>query len=372
MRTRGFFLLTAGSLVAAFAGGAFFTFWEPLPPLLLPGQHAASLAPGPAARFGVSSVAAGAFALRSTGASWYLNWTATPTPDTPLEFVPMVCAYPDDAPVTPTSLAALEIQIRGHLSAYPDGTLWLIGNEIGFRPQHDTRTPERYAADFHECRSMLLRINATFRIAVGPVILSESAAITENYVGATGGLEYLAGVLAAYRKAHAQDLPADAFSATAHVLGGNGADLATFQAQVIRFRTLLADHGLREREAIVTEFGVAYGDPPFEAVARFLSESIAFLDRERSDQIGCPKDDDRLIQRWAWFTAHPLGVVDKLRLLGWGALGLNLSRTSLFNSNGELNYLGHAYQDAVHEAVQRESPHAARPDESRSGVDPHP
>ncbi|MBM4246896.1 MAG: hypothetical protein FJ148_24405 [Deltaproteobacteria bacterium] len=353
-------LLSVGSLVVLIGCGAFFGLRERRPPLQLRGQDAARLPPPAAPRLGVNSVAGGSFDLSSTGASWYLNWSPTPTPDTPLEFVPMVCAYTDHAPVTPAYLATLEGQIRARPSAYPDGTLWLIGNEIGFRPQRDSRTAERYAADFHECRSMLLRINPTFRMAVGPVILSDSSTIIHEYVGGAGGLAYLAGVVAAYRKAYGVDIPADAFSATGHVLEGNGVDLAIFEAQIVRFRTFLADNGFREPEAIITEFGVAYGDPTFEELAHFLSKTTAFLDQERNPDIGCTKDDDRLIQRWAWFTAHPLGIVEKLRRLGFGALSLDLSQTSSFNSNGALNYLGRTYQDAVRSSAAPVTTHASR------------
>ncbi|MBM4185528.1 MAG: hypothetical protein FJ207_15130 [Gemmatimonadetes bacterium] len=360
MLTRGVVLLSVGSLVVLIGCGAFFRLRERRPPLLLPGQEAPSVTPPAAPRFGVNSVAGGSFDLSSTGASWYLNWSPTPTPDTPLELVPMVCAYTDHKPVTPAYLAALEEQIRARPSAYPDGTLWLIGNEIGYRPQHDSRTPERYAADFHECRSMLLRINPTFRIAVGPVILSDSSTIIRDYVGGAGGLGYLAGVAAAYRKAYGADIPADAFTATGHVLEGNGVNLAIFEAQVVRFRTFLANNGFRQREAIITEFGVAYGDPTFEEIAHFLAKSTAFLDGARMPDIGCPKDDDRLIQRWAWFTAHPLGMVEKLRRLGFGALSLDLAQTSLFNANGALNYLGRTYQDSVRSSTATVTTPASR------------
>jgi hypothetical protein len=308
--------------------------------------------PGPAsdaARFGASAVHAERYDLSRAGAAWYLNWTPFPAPGTDLEFVPMVCAYPDGDPVTTESLAALREKIEARRDEYPPGTLWLVGNELGYPPQRDSRSPERYAIDFQACRTMLLGVDPSFRVAVGPVILSQRDDVVQAHVGGLGGLGHLAAVMKSYREQYGEAIPADFFSATAHVLEGEGMDSAVFEEQIVALRRLLAENGMKERGLVVTEFGVAIGDPEDEEVERFLESSVRFLAEARDPEIGCRRDDFRLVQRFAWFTAHRLGWLEELRLLGFGAFAVDLKQTALLRRNGDPSGLGRAYARAARE-----------------------
>jgi hypothetical protein len=295
----------------------------------------------------VSAVRAEDYDLSRTGASWYLNWTPFPAPGTGLEFVPMVCAYPDGEPVTTESLAALRAKIEERRDDYPAGTLWLVGNELGYPPQRDSRSPERYAIDFRACRAMLHNLDPSFRVAVGPVVLSQRDEVVRAHVGGHGGLGYLAAVIRSYREQYGEPIPADFFGATAHVLEGEGTDSTVFEEQIVELRRLLAEHGMKERGVVVTEFGVALGDPEDEEVERFLEGSVRFLLEARDREIGCSRDDFRLVQRFAWFTAHRLGWLEELRLLGLGAFAVDLKQTALLRRNGDPSGLGRAYARAA-------------------------
>ena len=308
---------------------------------------AGAAAVGDEARFGVSALHGESVPLEKSGAGWYLNWTERPAPGVALEFVPMTCAYPDREPVTPEALAELAREVAAHRERYPAGTLWLIGDEIGYRPQHDSRPPERYARDFHACRAALRSVDASFRIATGPVILSQTAAVVSEYEGAPGGLAYLDAVLAAYRRLYDSELPADFVAATAHVASGDGTDLDVFREQIVGLRRFLAERGLQARRVVITEFGAAIGRPGQPELLRFLVGATDFLASARDGAIGCSEDDGRLVQRFAWFTAHPAGLLETFRLLGRSALAVHLAQTSLFDRAGELTPLGRAYAAAV-------------------------
>jgi hypothetical protein len=322
-------------------------------PLSLDGNELPPEAPVTVERIGVSAVHAEAYDLRRTGASWYLNWTAVPAPATPLEFVPMVCAYTDREPVTASYLEGLRRQIETHREWYPDRTLFVLGNEIGYRPQQDSRTPEQYARDFQACAAMLRGLDRSYRVAAGPVILAEGGLATRGYVGGGDGLAYLDAVLEAYPRLHGEPLPADFLSATAHVSEGEGVDLAVFERQVVRFRRFLAERGLAERRVVITEFGAPLGSPAPRDVAAFLAGAMQFLASARDEATGCPADGHRLVQRFAWFTAHALPTVEKLRSLGAAAFLIDLSQTSLFTRDGRLNYLGKAYAAAARQITQQ-------------------
>jgi hypothetical protein len=310
-------------------------------------------AAAPAPRFGVAALRAERVDLARTGASWYLDWTPEPAPGVELEFVPMVCAYPDARPVGPELLAELGAAVAAHPERYPDGTLFVVGNEIGYGPQRDHRTPERMASDFGACREALLAANPSFRFALGPVILSDAPAVARDYVGGSGGLAYLDGVLEAWRREHGAPIPADFFAATSHVLEGDGVDLGAFRAGILRLRGFLAERGLAGRGVLITEYGVPIGRPGPERIERFLREATAFLLEARDPTIGCPADGGRLVQRFAWFLADSPGPLEKLRLLGPAAFAVRLSQTALFTRGGRLTHLGAAYASAAREAARR-------------------
>jgi len=308
---------------------------------------AGAAAPADEVRFGVSALHAESVPLAESGAGWYLNWTERPAPGVALEFVPMACAHPDREPVTAEAIAALARDVAAQRERYPAGTLWVIGDEIGYRPQHDSRPPERYARDFRDCRAALLAVDPSFRIATGPILLSPSPDVVSEYAGARGGLAYLDAVLAAYRRLYGTELPSDYVAATADVASGDGTNLAAFREQIVALRRFLEERGLQHRRVVITEFGAAIGRPAPDDVLRFLVGATDFLATARDDALGCPEDEGRLVQRFAWFTAHPAGLLETFHRLGLGALTVHLAETSLFDREGALTPLGRAYAAAV-------------------------
>ena len=302
----------------------------------------------PAERFGVTALHPERVELSQLGASWYLNWSPEASPGVPLEFVPIVCAFTGDASVGSEQLEAL----RARLSGFPDGTLFVIGSEIGHPPQNDARSPAMYVDDFATCREMILAANPTFRISVGAIVLDSTA----EYVGAKDGFDYLGQVLKIWQDRYSEPLPAEFFAATAHVLQGGGMDLDVFERQIRNFRRFLESSGLRDRFVLIAEYGGALGPSDPEARAHFLTEATRILTTARDPETGCPKDDDRLVQRFAWFTADPVGTWEKLKLLGPGGFFFNLSRSALLTRDGQMTRLGVAYANAAESELRAERP----------------
>lgn len=303
----------------------------------------------PAERFGVTALHPERVDLSQLGASWYLNWSPEASPGVPLEFVPIVCAFTGGASVGSEQLEAL----RARLPEFPDRTLFVIGSEIGHPPQNDARSPAMYVDDFATCREMILAANPTFRVSVGAIVLSSPA----EYVGAKDGFDYLGQVLKLWQDRYSEPLPADFFSATAHVLQGGGMDLDVFERQIRNFRRFLEASGLRDRFVLITEYGGALGPSDPKTRAHFLTEATRILTTARDPATGCPKDDNRLVQRFAWFTADPVGTWEKLKLLGPGGFFFNLSRSALLTRDGQMTRLGVAYAQAAKAGIR-----AARPE----------
>ncbi len=81
-------------------------------------------------------------------------------------------------------------------------------------------------------------------------------------------------------------------------------DLALVEEQVRRMRAWMAAHG--QRQALwVSEYGILM--PPITAstspVRAFLFGSYDLFNSLRDPALGYAADDDRLVQRWVWFSA---------------------------------------------------------------------
>jgi hypothetical protein len=303
-----------------------------------------ALARSDAAGAGVSlAVGADDPGITGIGATWYFNWHFVPHEDVGLPYLPLVCGYPGNGQVAQAHLDEVEATIRADPASYPDGTLFLIGNEIGYTHQKDGRTARAYAEDFQRCSALLRSINPTFQVSVGPAILSTDPGITGAIVDAEDGLDYLGQVIDAYEELYGETIPADAFAATNHALRADEASLDEFEQRLVDLRRLLADRGLRDRSVILTEYGIPTRGSTPEQIEWFLQASTGFVATAVDPDIGHPYDG-KLVQRYGWFTARPLSLVDKLGSLGFGAFFLQLTQTSLFNDDGSETHLGRVYR----------------------------
>jgi hypothetical protein len=142
-------------------------------------------------------------------------------------------------------------------------------------------------------------------------------------------LQYLERVLSAYRTRYGEPMPVDVWNIHNFILrevrGEWGVDippgfainhgilyeiedhddLEIFKAQLVQFRQWMADQGQRDKPLIVSEYGILmpeeYGFDS-ERVKKFLYGTYEFMLTASDDQIGYPLDDNRLVQRWAWYS----------------------------------------------------------------------
>jgi hypothetical protein len=103
--------------------------------------------------------------------------------------------------------------------------------------------------------------------------------------------------------------------------------------QVMMFRRWMAEHGLRDKPLIVTEFSVLmppdYGFP-LERVQSFMFAAFDFFGSATDDRFGYPADQNRLVQRWAWYS-----VADRIYSTG-----------NLFDpATGQITPLGRAFAE---------------------------
>jgi hypothetical protein len=84
-------------------------------------------------------------------------------------------------------------------------------------------------------------------------------------------------------------------------------DIGIFQDQIVSFRQWMADRGQRNKPLIITEFGVLMPEewyPEFtrERVRTFMYAAFDFMLSQTDGATGYPADDNRLVQRWAWYS----------------------------------------------------------------------
>jgi len=318
-------------------------------PLRVEGHEYEAIQPRKNQRFGISAVfSVEGYDLSKLGAGWYINWDYKPFEQTNLEFIPLIAGYVGKHNVSLKYLDNVRKYILENRQNYPDGMIWLIGNEIGYIPQKDSRTPEQYVEDYHKCYEMLKGINSSYKVAVGPIVLSENKQyVKRKYVEGKGGMHYLKRILQTYKNNYGQNIPVDFYTVTSHVFEKHGVDIDIFKEQIINFRKFLAKQGESDKGLIITEFGCALKGASITEIVDFMSDAFIFLSTAKDEKFGCTTDDKRLVQRWGWFTLHSVSRLEKIKLLGGGAFFLNFSQTSLFNKNGDLNCLGKTYANFI-------------------------
>ncbi len=259
---------------------------------------------------------------------WYLNWSTNrveqrrffglwrtvhmelPDEDLGMEFVPMVR-------IRRNRLLPRATDLR-RMAAQNPGRTWLIGNEPDVRWQDNVR-PERYAELYYDAYTAIKRGDPTAQVAIGG--LSQITPLR---------LVYLDRVWAAYQAEYGEPMPVDVWNMHAFVLreerGNWGvgmppgftteqlgmlwdiddhADLRLVEEQIRRLRQWMAEHDQQAKPLWITEYGIlmpeSYGFPP-AVVQDFMLGSFALFDNLRDPKLGYAADENRLVQRWVWFS----------------------------------------------------------------------
>ena len=262
---------------------------------------------------------------------WYLNWSVgftetvwitgtlgaqpafhiPPDETAGMEFAPMV-RTPQGRLVPPAEWIAAAARAR-------PGHTWLIGNEPDVRWQ-DGATPEAYASAYHTAYTTIMQADPTAQVGfaglsqITPLRLAYLERVWEFY-SETYGVEMPVDVWnmhAFVLQEKAGDWGVDVPPGFEHVAAGESwtieehDDLALVEEQVRRMRAWMAAHGQRAKPLWVSEYGILmpadYGfDEP--RVRAFLFGSYDLFNSLRDPALGYAADDDRLVQRWVWFSA---------------------------------------------------------------------
>jgi len=214
------------------------------------------------------------------------------------------------------------------------GALWLISNEPDCIYQNNV-LPQDYAQAYHDAYTFIKGHDPTASVSAGGIVQPTSLR-----------MQYLDIVLDTYVSLYGEPLPTDVWSIHSFILReascaaypdacwgaeippGIAADegmlyelddtddLEIFQQRIVQFRQWMRDRGYRDIPLIITEYGtlLPYYDPgslyydsqgsPFneERARDFLYGTFDFLLSASNPDLGYPADENRLVQRWLWYS----------------------------------------------------------------------
>ena len=257
---------------------------------------------------------------------WYLNWfnksyteSRAQAQSLGMEFTPMLRLRADGLK---PDLATIYRQAK----EWP-GMVWLVGNEPDVRWQDDA-TPEEYACQYYRAWHTIKLADPSAQVAIGGI--SQVTPLR---------LRYLEAVLASYEERFGAPMAVDIWNIHAFVLREQAGewgvdvppgfeeatdgmrldvkdhgDLELVEEQVRRMRAWMAAQGERDKPLYITEYGILlseeFGFTP-SRVINFMVDSFDLFDNLRDEKLGYPQDENRLVQRWLWFSTrydiHPAG-----------------------------------------------------------------
>jgi hypothetical protein len=249
---------------------------------------------------------------------WYLDWTSKSHPARPngIEYVQMLRV--NGTSYTPSG------SVLATIIAENPGAMWLVGNEPD-SPVQDNVVPEEYAQAYHDAYYFIKAHDPTAHVVVGNVVQPTPLR-----------MEYLDRALSAYQAHYDEPLPADGWGVHSFILReascehypnscwgalippGMDAphgelyeleeidDLDIFETRILDFRRWMTRHGYRDTPLYVTEYGLLvphdYEGWGPERTKVFMYGTFDFMRDASHPDYGYPKDENRLVQRWLWWS----------------------------------------------------------------------
>ena len=263
---------------------------------------------------------------------------------------------PEDAPYPYSENTRWAKGLGPTIRAHP-GRIWVVGNEVDRVTAQDSLLPETYARAYHDAYNYIKSIDPTAQIATSGLV---------NF--GPDRKQYMDNVLAAYRSLYGTDMPIDIFSMHvyniwgrhydnvnpnsndgSHIALGSNPDLTwrkpifynpitgqerfdaalcdlanvvcvrehddveLFKQQVVSMRQWMKDNGYKEKPLILREWGLNltsdFCDENFNQItaqraANYLTSTINWMNTHTDASLGYSLDENRLVQRWAWFVIY--------------------------------------------------------------------
>ena len=281
-------------------------------------------------------------------------------------------------PVSPGLLRLDEAALQAAVRAQP-GSTWIIGNEPERRAlanqskayDYPGLSPQEYAVIYHKLYTMIKGLDPSAKIAIGGVVQPSSVRLL-----------WLDRVWASYQDLTGERMPVDVWNIHLQLMREKrdfpgcddcwGADIPEgiedlqegllleiedninsnlAQALVWDFRRWMSEKGERDKPLIVSEYGVLMpseylGETVEEGdakVRQYMLDSFDFFLNTRDSEIGCPADQNRLVQRWLWYSLNEVPYHYEEQLGAYIGFNGSLFEWQVTQWPGVLTPLGQAF-----------------------------
>jgi len=238
------------------------------------------------------------------------------------------------------TLSRLKKRIKRDADRFPKGTLFLVGNEPGYSGMGNGRTPEEIVHDAKLLKTLLYDLDRGYRLGLGGISTARCKYTKQAYRGVYG-IDFFKRILQACGESQF-----DAFVIHPYPdpLSPSCPSFEDSRDQIIEFRQVLAEHGLRDKELLVGEIGVPFPGLKEEDKSTFAKDLVEFMLTQTDGRIGNPSDHNLLVQRFCWFSLTPPdvsipGLTDNPRL--------DFKASALVDVHGELTALGKVFFKTV-------------------------
>jgi hypothetical protein len=320
---------------------------------------------GPNRRYGVATGWAYQPWLLPLSAGWFVDFSFFAQERDNIQYIPVIRIKQDKNGCTYLPSYRVDPALTDNLIDLHRGAIWVIGNEPDRGPDggecskgaQDDVQPEMYARAYHDLYWYIKTRDSTARVANAGVVQ-----VTP------GRLQYLEKVWNAYRTYYHTDWPVDIWNIHIYILpevyydsgkpngisstavgtdpalgireSGNDKtrcadpkvycwaehdDVNEFAKQVVAMRTWMKSHNQQSKALMLSEWSVLYPyiwpDHPGdcfhdeygncftpERVRNWMNHSMDWMESAKDPALGYPRDENRLVQRWVWFSTYYTGA----------------------------------------------------------------
>ncbi len=291
-------------------------------------RSAVSSTPYPNCRFGVGLLGREItdYNTAPLNTGWYLDWVTAHTPLRPngIEYMQVIRLTQTGSTYTYSPSGS---NLEATIAANP-GTIWFIGNEMDRRTYQDEMLPEIYARAYHDIYYLMKSKDPTCLVGIGGIVQPTPLR-----------LEYLQTILDTYFALYHAPLPTDIWNIHSFILRerdeslpdswGAGIppgsialegvlynlrdldDMNIFKQRIVDFRQWLKDRGEQDKPLFISEYGILLPPDYFDEDGRsfdhprvkaFLYNTFDYFLNTTDANLGYPYDDNRLVQRWLWYS----------------------------------------------------------------------
>ena len=266
------------------------------------------------------------------GADSYVNWSVNPEPLEPqnYEHIKVIRTWGDETDVLDLRYETTIANLPAQIAAYPGG-IWIVGNEPDTTYEtQDNLIPEVYAQRFLEISAIIRGYDPEALVGFAPIVQPSPARIyylervvaemnsllegTEITISSTFDLWTIHAFLLNETGGWGTGLPTGVDLSD---LDGDHQPLeldyrydthsiVLFSELIINFRQWVYDQGLGDKPLWITEYGslMPTSIVPESETIEYMIDTFDFLLSSKNPVSGYALDDNRLVQKWFWYSLN--------------------------------------------------------------------